>query len=61
MKQINVSIPDQVEEILRVMAEESGQSLSSLAAGILIPGTYEEASRRFKGKNYLKSARGKQD
>lgn len=53
MEKISVSVPDEVADILGQMASHSGQSMSSLASGLLSQATYDEASRRFKGLNYL--------
>lgn len=53
LEKISVSVPDEVAVILSKMAAHSGQSMSSLASGLLSQATYDEASRRFKGLNYL--------
>jgi plasmid stability protein len=56
MQQISVSVPDEVAKLIKVMAAKSGQSESSLVSQLLTPAVYDEASRRFKGLNYLKHA-----
>lgn len=56
MKKLQVYLPDEVALLLETMASESGQPASNLASGLLSREVYEEASRRFKGINYLRYA-----
>jgi hypothetical protein len=58
---MTISLPDQVIELVKVMAEESGQSEADLVRQLLVPAVYNEASLRFKGINYLKHVHKKRE
>lgn len=54
MQQISLSVPDSVARLIKVMAEQAGQSESDLLRQLVMPAVYEECSRRFKAINYLR-------